>query len=383
MPEPIIDFAFTVSKGWMARALGVRFDRDYYMDPLRRQTVDRQCNAYLDEHHADLGLFFTESNLGRRAFYEPKQALVGGIQPNMILGMLVGAEFRPADDKDADISPTPLAAVPTPLAAVPTPLAAVEPDDLPEPRSLLDHPLISLFDEQYGEVARQGTDDEKPDVPQGDPRPSLVPIPPFFWDASGRAAVHGTLTTAQKLFGEQVLMDVATDPQRVEAVFDWVTDATIALVRHFAMLSQREIDQLHVGECSGCMVSGPVFEQFIVPTLSRYGRELGPVRLHSCGKSDHLLDAMAKVENLGSLDVGGETSMARVRDRFGSDLPVDIAPLVDDLRAPTPDALLGWANRVLDQNAGGRLTFVVHLEEGYPLDNLRALRRHVSPDRQQ
>ena len=36
------------------------------------------------------------------------------------------------------------------------------------------------------------------------------PVPPFFWDSSGRAAIHGPLTTAQKLFGESILVDLLT-----------------------------------------------------------------------------------------------------------------------------------------------------------------------------
>ncbi len=347
----MIDCAFTVSKGWMARALGVRFDRDYYMDPVQRQTIDRQCNEYLDTHYGELGLFFTESNLGRRAFYEPRQALVGGIQPNMILGMLVDAEFVPSDDKDADISPSPL--------------AGLDAADLPEVESLLEHPLVRVFDEQYRSLSRNG-------------QQNYVPIPPLFWDASGRATIHGTFTTAQKLFGEQVFLDLAMEPERVAAIFEWITDASIVLTRHFAGLAQREITEIHVGECSGCMISGPLFEQFVVPSLSRYGRQLGPVRLHSCGGSDHLLGAFRQVENLGSLDLGGETSVAQVRRLFGPDLPVDIAPLVNDLRAPEPDALLAWLDRVISENAGGSLTLAFHLENGYHLEHVRAMHDRVA-----
>ncbi len=346
----MIGCAFSVSKSWMAQAMGVQFDRDYYMDPARRQAIDRRCNEYLDRDYADLQLFFTESNLGRRAYYKPNQALVGGIQPNMILGLLVGAEFIPAGDKDADISPSPL--------------AGFEVTKLPAPESLLEHPLVRLFDGQYRELA------DKSEL-------GLAPIPPLFWDTSGRTAIHGALTTAQKLFGETVFMDMAMAPEQMAATFDWITDASIVLTRHFAAIADRAITDVHVGECSGCMVSGRSFEQFVAPTLSKYGRQLGPVRLHSCGPSDHLLEAFRQIDNLGSLDVGGETSVARIREAFGPDMPVDIAPLVGDLAAPQPDTLLEWTRRVLEDNAGGPLTIVVHLEQGYPLNNLRALREYV------
>jgi hypothetical protein len=100
--------------------------------------------------------------------------LIGGIQPNMIMGLLLGANFVPAADRDADIAHGCL--------------QGKDPAALPTPQALLTHELIRLFDEQIRDQAKRG----------------LRPIPPFFWDASGRAAIHGVLTTAQKLCGETI-----------------------------------------------------------------------------------------------------------------------------------------------------------------------------------
>jgi hypothetical protein len=125
------------------------------------------------------------------------------------------------------------------------------------------------------------------------------------------------------------------------------------------------------------MVSEEVFSQFVIPTISRTGRALGPVRLHSCGTSDHLLRCVSEIECLHSLDTGGGTSVAAVREVLGHDLRLEIAPLVDDLLSPTPKSLLAWADHVLGQNAGGPLVIVYHLERGYDLDHLRALQDHI------
>ncbi len=75
------------------------------------------------------------------------------------------------------------------------------------------------------------------------------------------------------------------------------------------------------------------YERFIIPYASRLGRELGSVRLHSCGRSDHLLAAIAQIENLGNLDTGSNTSVAAIRARFGADFRIDIAPPVELLLA--------------------------------------------------
>ncbi|GAF80853.1 unnamed protein product, partial [marine sediment metagenome] len=71
----MVGIAGTVSKSWMAEAIGVAFDREYYFDPEHRHAVDCRCHAYAAEFLGDLGLFFTESNLGRVAYHDPCQVL--------------------------------------------------------------------------------------------------------------------------------------------------------------------------------------------------------------------------------------------------------------------------------------------------------------------
>jgi len=342
---PFLTLETSVSKAFMAGALGVSFDRAYYFDPWLRREVDARCHKYAEGALKDLDVLCTESNLGRKAWFDRNQVLIGGIQPNLILGMLLGAEFIPAPHGDADISPACWAKRPI--------------EELPPPDSLPDHPLIRQFDDQIQAVRRER---------------SLTPIPPFFWDASGRAAIHGALTTAHKFLGEQFFIDLLAEPDRVRLVMDWITAANIALVRHYADLCGIEIQTVHVGECSSCMVGRGPWEAFVVPTLQRIGSELGPVRLHSCGRSDHILEAARKVVRLNSLDLGGETSLARVRDLFGRNLPVSIAPQARLLTNGTLAELAAWTEKVLEDNQGGELVILYHIEPQYPLATLRAWR---------
>jgi len=342
---PLLTLETSVSKAFMAEALGVSFDRAYYFDPWLRREVDARCHQCAEEALKDLDVFYTESNLGRKAWFDRNQVLVGGIQPNLILGMLLGAEFIPAPRGDADISPACWANRPI--------------EQLPPPDTLRDHPLIRQFDDQVRAVRREGP---------------LTPIPPFFWDASGRAAIHGALTTAHKFLGDQFFMDLLAAPDRVRRVMDWITAANIVLVRHYADLCGIEIQVVHVGECSSCMVGGDAWETFVVPTLQRIGSELGPVRLHSCGRSDHILEAAGKVVRLDSLDLGGETSLVRVRRSFRRDLQVSIAPHAKLLTNGTFDEFTAWTEQVLEENQGGELVILYHLEPQYPLATLRAWR---------
>jgi len=342
----MITISGTISKAWMAKTLGVKFDREYYLNPDIRYLVDSLCNEYASEHFGGMRLFYSESNLGQIDYWNDKQIQIGGIQPNMILGMLLGADFVPQDDKDADITPGCL--------------TKKEPCDLPRPESLLAHPLIILFDEQIRQV-------------QSDSRRQLCPIPPFFWDKSGRAAVHGAMTSAQKLMGETIFVDMMTGPQRCLEIMHWVAEAFVVLCRHFSEMANLPITAIHVGECSSFMVSPELIEQFVVPVTSEIGKELGPVRLHSCGPSTNHLEAFSKITNLQSLDLGGDSSITKAREIFGKEMLISISPLPNDMSAESTDPILHWAKKICEENNGGNLEYIYHLEAGYNINTIYAL----------
>jgi hypothetical protein len=270
----------------------------------------------------------------------------------MILGMLLGADLLPQDNCDADISPGCL--------------IRKNLSDLPEPESLLDSELIRLFDEQIHEV-------------QNDTQRSLRPIPPFYWDASGRATIHGLMTTAQKFLGEGIFMDMIAEPQRCKDILSWIGDAFIVLCRHFSQIANLPITGVHVGECSSCMVSPDLIEQFVVPATSTIGAELGPIRLHSCGPSTNHLQAFSKIENLISLDLGGDTSIRKARELFGKQMLLSIPPLPQDMSAEKTKPILEWAQRILDENNDGNLEFIYHLEASYNIDTIYALMDFTKP----
>lgn len=341
-----IGISGTFSKGWMAKALGVAFDRDYYFEPDRRYAIDYRCNDYAAEQFPQMRLFYSESNLGQIDHWDKSQVQIGGIQPNLILGMCLGADFVPRDSLDADIAPGCL--------------AGRGPGDLPEPQSLLDHELIKLFDEQIRQV-------------QSNSRKSLRPIPPFFWDSSGRAAIHGVLTTAQKLLGETIFSDMMTEPRRCAELMGWIGEAYIVLVRHFSQVADLAITGVHVGECSTCMVSPPLIETFVVPATSRIGEQLGPVRFHSCGPSTNHLEAISKIKNLYWLDLGGDTSVKRARELLGSEILISVSPLPQDLSAASTEPIRRWAERVVADNAGSNMEFAYHVEADYNIDTIYAL----------
>ena len=190
-----------------------------------------------------------ESNLGQMEYTREKQLLVGGIQPNLIVGLAAGAKFFCDVDKDSDISIRPLESM------------LETPDKLPTVEDFLNSPLIQQFDEQ---IVRLQT--EKPDYRI---------IPPYFWDTSGRATIHGFITTSMKLFGENIFLMMVDDPDLVNEVHRWITDVYTALIQHYSQLAHLPVTSVHVGECTGTMLSPDQYHDFIIPRPCRHRSLVG------------------------------------------------------------------------------------------------------------
>jgi uroporphyrinogen-III decarboxylase len=121
------------------------------------------------------------------------------------------------------------------------------------------------------------------------------------------------------------------------------------------------------------MVSPEMIGQFVVPVTSKISQELGPVRLHSCGPSTNHLEAFSKITNLHSLDLGGDSSISKAREVFGKEMLISVSPLPNDMSAESTDPILHWAKQILEENDGGNLEYIYHLEHGYNINTIYAL----------
>ena len=52
---------------------------------------------------------------------------------------------------------------------------------------------------------------------------------------------------------------------------------------------------------------------------------------------------------------------------------ISIAPLPQDMSAESTEPILSWAKRIVEENDGGNLGFVYHVEENYNINTIRAL----------
>ena len=339
----MIKIQASVSKGWLHDNGGFTFPRQYYLDPLFRLEQDRKINEFVAAKFPGLPVYSMEDNLVQAEHVNDRQVVVGAIQPNMILAAMLGAEFSPFEDKDADVSGYPLEGI-------------EDAGRLPAIDSLLDFPFIKELDAQVEKVRRE--------------HPQLEIIPPFFWDASGRATIHGIITTSLKLIGENIMILMLANPEFVHAVHQWITDAYITVIRHYSSMCGLPVTSVHVGECSGPMLSGELYAEFVVPYLDQLGEKLGPIRIHSCGKSDHLVEAVARIKNLGIIDTGSNTSLKKIRDMVGQEVEINTFPPMDILLKGSPrEKVEEWVETILAENNGGDLKIAYHLESDYDPEN--------------
>ena len=337
----MVTIQVSVSKGWLHQQGNFTFSERYYFDPLFRWNQDRDADLFVVNTFPDLPIYNMESNLIQAKYFNPRQVLIGGIQPNMLLGMAVGARLNCSADKDSDIDSKPFETL-------------NNTNELPKLQSLLESETIRLFDSQLETIKSE--------------HPNIEPIPPFFWDSSGRATIHGLITTAQKLFGEKIFMTMIDDPKSFSEILLWITEAYILLIRHYSFLANINISSIHIGECSGTMISGDQFSENVVPFIDRFGEEFNSVRLHSCGYSDHLIEAFSKIKNLSIIDTGSRTSIAKIRSMLGNEFKINVAPPVECLVQSTDKhSIISWVDKTIGDNADGPLQIVFHIEPDYSI----------------
>ena len=304
-------------------------------------------HEFIKERFPDYPIYNLESNLVQAEYVDEKQILAGAIQPNLIIAIALGSELVCYPDKDSDVSGVPLKNI-------------MDRDALKNPDEILNHPFLKKIDEQILKIQKE--------------HPDLKVIPPFFWDSSGRATVHGIITTSVKLIGEDALMMTMMNPELLADVHQWITDIYIALIKHYSFIGNIPVTSVHVGECSGSMLTGELFEQFVTPYISQLGKEFGSVRFHSCGKSDHIMDAITKIENLSVIDTGSYTSVRKIRENMGNNIEINISPPVELLlKSSTVEKIIQWLDQVLEENQSGSLKFAYHLEPGYSVENCLAI----------
>jgi hypothetical protein len=197
--------------------------------------------------------------------------------------------------------------------------------------------------------------------------------PPLFWDDSGWAFVHAPFTMAYKLRGEAFFAELYTDPEGARHLIDVAAQTTSLLIDLFAAVGQGQVTGIHLGDCAASLVSSRQYREFAMPALERMTSRYGPGRLHSCGRSTHLLPALARIAGIEEYHLGWDTDLEATRSHLG-DVPVAYL-LPPPFLLQDPMEIEAQMNAALKANGDAPLIWWLSIDHSTPEDNLNLAHR--------
>lgn len=188
--------------------------------------------------------------------------------------------------------------------------------------------------------------------------------------------VEGPCAEAADLRGiNALMMDFYDDPDFVRRLFDFVVAMELP---YAAAQVEAGADFIGIGDAAASLVSRELYDAFVWPAEQRLIagiHALGvPVRLHICGHTSHLLDALGRL-GADILDLDAPVDLARARSAVGPDQVIagNIHP-VQLMKLGTP-ARITAALDACAAAAGARWVIGAGCEipRGTPIENVRAL----------
>jgi uroporphyrinogen-III decarboxylase len=333
-----VKFAVELTSHLVHQHTGLDLSKRYYLDPVYRLGQDQQAAQWARTRYPAFEVVIESGEFSAGA---PAVVRVGGLQPYLVVSSLFGAEIRFWGDHEPCTVHEPLREVKD--------LSSVQVPDIEA------HPLIQKLLAQV-QGMRQIYDGR------------LAINPPLFWDSSGWAFVHAPFTTAYKLRGESFFVELHTDPAGARHLIDIAAETTCRLIDLFAAAGERQVTGIHLGDCAASLVSAAHYRQFAVPALERMTARYGPGRLHSCGRSTHLLPAIQGIRGIQEYHLGWSTDLGAARKALG-DLP--IAYLVPPpFLLQEPKEIERQMRATLAANRGGDLLWWLMVDNGVPEEHV-------------
>jgi hypothetical protein len=129
---------------------------------------------------------------------------------------------------------------------------------------------------------------------------------------------QGVLNNAYRLRGEKVFYDMMDAPQRCRHLFDCICTTMIDAAKRLhkrQLESGVKIDFFTVSNCLVNMISPEQYRDFLLPFDRRMGEEFGCIGIHNCAwNADPYVHDYATIPNLGYIDMGLDSNLARARE---------------------------------------------------------------------
>jgi hypothetical protein len=131
---------------------------------------------------------------------------------------------------------------------------------------------------------------------------------------------QGVLNNAQRLRGQQLLMDMLEEPGKARHLFACVCETMIQGLRRLherQRASGVDMRFVTVSNCLVNMVSPKVYRELLLPFDQKLASVYGSIGIHNCAWSaSPYLEAYAQVPGVGYLDMGIKSDLARAKALF-------------------------------------------------------------------
>lgn len=340
MSREFLPLEVVFTPNWWSHAAGISFDRSFYLDREARIRHDVTMRRVLYERFGALGM--GEPNPAPRPIIGSLHVAGGFVIP-----ALLGAEIRFAPD-----------AAPQPL---PMTLTLEQVDALEKPAVRSAWPMAQLLADMDALEAEYGY-------------------------VVGDVNTDGLLNAAFHLYGQQLFMDCALNPARVQRLLgmigDLIVEVALAIRERTGSCSisvnrmAERVDPalfLHAN-CSVPMISPEMYRALHLPVEQRMAERIQPFGIHHCGDNLERFAAAYAALNPAYVEIGWGSDPALARaalpDAF---LNLRLSPV--RMLQNTPDEIAADTERLL--KSAGPLDAVgmccINMDHGTPDDNLLAM----------
>ncbi|MFH1717971.1 MAG: hypothetical protein ABIF19_11505 [Planctomycetota bacterium] len=131
---------------------------------------------------------------------------------------------------------------------------------------------------------------------------------------------QGVLNNAWRLRGEALFTDLFDAPRRCSRLFGCVCTTMIEAARRLDERQRKtgkEIEFITISNCLVNMVSPEHYRKFLLPLDQRMVETFGCIGIHNCAwNADPYLEDYAKIHNIGYIDMGIDSDLARAKKLF-------------------------------------------------------------------
>lgn len=131
---------------------------------------------------------------------------------------------------------------------------------------------------------------------------------------------QGVLNNAQRLRGQQLLMDMLDEPGKAQHLFACVCETMMQGIRRLherQRASGVDMGFVTVSNCLVNMVSPKMYRELLLPYDQQLAAVYGRIGIHNCAWSaTPYLEAYAEVSGVGYIDMGIKSDLARARALF-------------------------------------------------------------------